>query len=62
MMVVMVTPMMAIVRCLRLRSHRGQQEQQQGSEEKLFHVLRIPSNSEMRDHSPQSKMRSGHTQ
>jgi hypothetical protein len=36
----MMTPMVA--RRLRLRSHRGQQKQEQGSEKKLFHILRLP--------------------
>jgi hypothetical protein len=44
MVVMMRTPVMTsmMVRRLRLRSHRGQQEQKQGSEEKLFHILRLP--------------------
>jgi hypothetical protein len=63
-MVVMMTPVMApmAVRRLRLRSHRGHQKQQQRSEEKLFHTLRIPSNSEMSANPPQPKTQSGHTQ
>jgi hypothetical protein len=42
--VVVMTPVMSamVVRRLRLRSHRGQQEQEQGSEKKLFHILRVP--------------------
>jgi hypothetical protein len=32
-----------VVRRLRLRGHRDQQEQQQGSEKKLFHILRVTS-------------------
>jgi len=59
---VMVTPMIPVVRRLRLRSHGGQQEQQQRSEKELFHTLRLTSGSEMRDNHVKPKSRSGHTQ
>jgi hypothetical protein len=44
MVVVMRTAVMTpmVMRRLRLRSHWGQQKQEQGSEEKLFHILRVP--------------------
>ena len=64
MVMVVVTPMMssAVVCRLRLRGHWGQQEQQKGSEEKLFHVLRIPSANEMHDNPPTPKVRRVHIQ
>lgn len=44
MVVVMRTAVMTpmVMRRLRLRSHWGQQKQEQGSEEKRFHILRVP--------------------
>jgi hypothetical protein len=64
MMVVMVMPVMTpmVMARLRLRGHWGQQKQEQGSEEKLFHALRISSGSGMRDNPPQRNICSGHNQ
>ena len=60
MMVMVMAPMMAR---LRLRDRRsGQQEQKERCEEKLFHILRVPSVGEMRDNPFEAKIRSGHTQ
>jgi hypothetical protein len=63
-MVVVMMPVMApmVVRRLRLRSHRGQQEHEQRSKEKLFHTMRVTSGNDLCDSSPISKSRSGHTQ
>jgi hypothetical protein len=64
MVVVMVASVMSpmVVRRLRLRGHRGQQERQQGSEKKLFHILRVTSGNDLCDSPPKSKFRSGHIQ
>ncbi len=64
MVAVMVMPVMApvVARRLRLRSHRSEQEQEQGSEKKLFHTLRVPPENDLCDNPPKSKFRSGHSQ
>ena len=64
MVVMVVAPVMSpmVVRHLRLRSHRGQQEQQQRSEKKLFHILRVTSGNDLCESPSTSKFRSGHIQ